>query len=277
MTGNGLSGAIVSVWSCVVGTTLTAGVDTLEVTFDIALTSKVIRSAIFSKGAGNTVSLAASAHDSMSAGTDPPSISVSGLSSHEYLFIRGDAVETAQVNWTLDGNYIDFDGNSDGDATTVGGSDDQNIGAHGSYRILTGTGDSNNPAGESNKMNAGILAAFLEAASNAPPVLGAIGNKTVREQTLLAFTATATDADLNGLTFSLQGSPPSGAAITSGGNFTWTPTHAQVAGSPHSITIRVSDGTDFDEETIQVTVSPASPAQRGLIPSNRSCLQPPPC
>ncbi len=42
---------------------------------------------------------------------------------------------------------------------------------------------------------------------NVPPVLAAIGNQTVDEQTLLTFTASATDADLpaNSLLFSLVG------------------------------------------------------------------------
>ena len=94
---------------------------------------------------------------------------------------------------------------------------------------------------------------------NIAPVLDPVGNQTVDEQVLLAFTATASDVDLpvNTLAFSLQGSPPAGAAITVGGDFTWTPTEAQGPGV-YPITIRVTDnGTPnlFDEETINVTVN----------------------
>ena len=77
---------------------------------------------------------------------------------------------------------------------------------------------------------------------NLAPVLTAIGNKTVNAGNTLAFTATATDADLpaNTLTFSLDPGAPVGAAITAGGNFTWTPTQSQAIGN-YLITIRVTD------------------------------------
>jgi hypothetical protein len=76
---------------------------------------------------------------------------------------------------------------------------------------------------------------------------------------LLTFTATATDADdpANTLTFSLEGTVPSGAGITAGGVFTWTPTEAQ-GPSDYSITVRVTDNGSpalYDEETINVHVN----------------------
>ena len=91
------------------------------------------------------------------------------------------------------------------------------------------------------------------------PILAAIGNKTVNEGVLLSFTATATDADVpaNTLTFSLSAGAPAGAAITAGGNFTWTPTEAQGPGS-FPITVIVTDnGTPAlnDTEAITVTVN----------------------
>ncbi len=90
---------------------------------------------------------------------------------------------------------------------------------------------------------------------NLAPVLGTIGNRVTDEMALLTFTATATDADLpaNALTFTLQGTVPAGAAITAGGLFTWAPTEAQGPGF-YNITVCVSDGTLFDEETFMVTV-----------------------
>jgi hypothetical protein len=94
---------------------------------------------------------------------------------------------------------------------------------------------------------------------NVAPVLAAIGNKTVDEQTLLAFTATATDADLpaNTLTFSLDAGGPAGATISGlTGAFSWTPTEAQGPGS-YPITVRVTDNgtpamSDFEAITITV-------------------------
>ena len=76
---------------------------------------------------------------------------------------------------------------------------------------------------------------------NDAPVLAAIGDKTVDEGTLLAFTATATELEGNPLTFSLGAGAPAGAAITAAGAFTWTPTEAQGPGT-YPVTVQVSDG-----------------------------------
>jgi hypothetical protein len=92
---------------------------------------------------------------------------------------------------------------------------------------------------------------------NAAPVLDSIGDHSVAEGTLLSFTATASDDDLpaNALTFSLEGAP-TGAAITSGGDFTWTPTEAQGPGAYDFIVKVCDDGSPVlcDEEEITVTV-----------------------
>jgi len=94
------------------------------------------------------------------------------------------------------------------------------------------------------------------AATNQAPVLGAIGNKNVDEQVLLSFTATATDDGLptNTLTYSLVGTVPTGASITTGGAFSWTPAENQGPGS-YTFDVVVSDGALTDSETITVTVN----------------------
>jgi len=58
-----------------------------------------------------------------------------------------------------------------------------------------------------------------------------LATRRLTEETLLTFTATATDADVpaQSLTFSLDAGAPTGAGMTSGGVFTWTPTEAQGA------------------------------------------------
>ena len=92
--------------------------------------------------------------------------------------------------------------------------------------------------------------------NNLPPVLDPIGNRAVTEQNPLTFTATGSDPDLDGLTFSLSGEP-AGAAITSGGVFTWTPTETQGPGVYVFDVVVADDGTPNldDSETITVTVS----------------------
>ena len=92
---------------------------------------------------------------------------------------------------------------------------------------------------------------------NVAPVLNAIGDKGTSELVELTFTATASDTDVvdnvvNALTFSLDGTVPLGAAITSAGVFTWTPTESQVGS--HDITVQVTDGSLTDSETLTVTV-----------------------
>src|SRR4030095_4357935 len=64
---------------------------------------------------------------------------------------------------------------------------------------------------------------------NNPPVLAAIGDKSVNEGSTLSFTATATDPDLpaQALTFVLVGAPAGASINSSSGAFTWTPTTSQ--------------------------------------------------
>jgi VCBS repeat-containing protein len=94
--------------------------------------------------------------------------------------------------------------------------------------------------------------------ANSPPVLGAIGNKTVNEGSLLSFTATATDPNAGQtLTFSLTGAPAGAAINPSTGAFTWTPTESQGPGS-FPVTVRVTDNGSpamSDTEAITVTVN----------------------
>ncbi len=105
------------------------------------------------------------------------------------------------------------------------------------------------------------------APENQPPVLDPIGDKTVDELALLAFTATATDPDAGDLlTFSLDAGAPTGAVISPAGLFSWTPTEAQGPGN-YPITVRVSDGTLSDFEAITVTVNVVNdpPVLNGVI------------
>ncbi|MEN6555381.1 MAG: Ig-like domain-containing protein, partial [Anaerolineaceae bacterium] len=99
---------------------------------------------------------------------------------------------------------------------------------------------------------------------NVAPVLGAIGDQTVAEESELSFTAAATDADLpaNTLTFSLVGAPTGAVIDPATGAFTWTPTEAQGPGE-YTFTVKVCDNGDpvlCDEEEITVTVTEVNTA-----------------
>ena len=98
---------------------------------------------------------------------------------------------------------------------------------------------------------------------NTAPVLDPVGDQTIDEETLLTFTATASDVDLppDTLTFTLSGAP-AGAVITSGGVFTWTPTEVQGPGVYVFTVVVTDDGTPNlnDSETITVTVNEVNTA-----------------
>ena len=100
---------------------------------------------------------------------------------------------------------------------------------------------------------------------NQAPVLASIGNQNVDEGGLLAFTATATDADLpgNNLSFSLDAGAPAGAIINlTTGEFSWTPDEAD-GPAVYSVTVRVTDDGEpnLDNfETFNVTVGEVNQA-----------------
>jgi PKD domain-containing protein/putative Ig domain-containing protein len=107
-----------------------------------------------------------------------------------------------------------------------------------------------------------------------PPVLAAIGNKTVSEGSCLTFTATATTAGGGPVVFTLDPGAPSGASITSDGQFSWCPTEAQGPGV-YPITVRATEtGSPFlsDQETIQVTVNEVNQAPVLAAISNKTVM-----
>jgi hypothetical protein len=90
--------------------------------------------------------------------------------------------------------------------------------------------------------NLSFSAASSQSNANTAPILAAIPNQSVYANTFLTFTASATDTDQppQMLTFSLGAGAPTGASITSGGVFTWTPAAAQ-APSTNTISVIVTD------------------------------------
>jgi len=79
-------------------------------------------------------------------------------------------------------------------------------------------------------------------AANTAPVVAAIADKAVYANTLLSFAVSATDTDQppQTLTFSLGAGAPTGASISAGGLFNWTPTAAQ-GPSTNLISVVVTD------------------------------------
>jgi N-acetyl-anhydromuramyl-L-alanine amidase AmpD len=98
---------------------------------------------------------------------------------------------------------------------------------------------------------------------NTPPRLGGVSDQAIEINSggTITFTATAEDDDLpaDTLTFSLQGTIPSGASINSAtGDFIWTPANSL---SSNVITIRVTDNgvpSMFDERDVVILVTPTN-------------------
>jgi hypothetical protein len=102
---------------------------------------------------------------------------------------------------------------------------------------------------------------------NSPPVLGAIGGKSVNENELLTFPVSATDADAQDtLSYSATGLP-SGAGF-SGQTFSWRPDYSQ-AGS-YQLTFTVSDGRGQSSETVTISVANVNRAPALNSVSDRS-------
>jgi Putative Ig domain len=110
-------------------------------------------------------------------------------------------------------------------------------------------------------------------ASNNPPVLAAVSNRTIAEGMTLSITNVATDPDNppQALTFSLDPGAPAGASIGATDRvFTWTPTDSD-AGT-NSITMRVTDNglpnlSDAKTFTVNVLVRPVL---EGIVMSGNS-------
>ncbi len=99
--------------------------------------------------------------------------------------------------------------------------------------------------------------------ANNPPVIAAIGNKTVTEEQQLTFAVTASDVDGDAVVLSVQGLPA--GAVFSNDQFAWTPAKGQ-AGT-YTVTFTASDGKAQDTETVTITVNAAVVVPTGLVAS----------
>ncbi len=89
-------------------------------------------------------------------------------------------------------------------------------------------------------------------AGNRPPELARIGDRVVALGEPLVIVAEASDPDGDALTFSVYGKLPAGARfIKPERRLEWTP---EALGPPVFLTFVVSDGTDFDRETVRIEV-----------------------
>ncbi|MGV3538510.1 MAG: tandem-95 repeat protein [Rufibacter sp.] len=108
---------------------------------------------------------------------------------------------------------------------------------------------------------------------NEAPVLAAIPAKTAKEETLLSFSAVATDPDLpaNAIHYSLVDGPAGAQINATTGAFTWTPTEAQ-GPKVYTFTIKAIDSDSpekFDEQLVTITVEEVNKAPMlGALPAS---------
>lgn len=133
--------AAASIWTTVVTTQLTAGVDTLSVTFSGAVGSRAMEARTFAGFTGATVSSAGSTSQGVDVNSpaDPPaSLTLSGLASKQYLFVRATSVADNNTSYTPSSGYSEFTGLHTG-STTAHGTIDDNVGARGEFQLTIGT------------------------------------------------------------------------------------------------------------------------------------------
>jgi hypothetical protein len=137
--GGANSGATVAIW-CLKANNNT--IYSAAATPDASVAAKASGSWRFNVGAGKKLALVAGSLQTLANdGADPGSMTISGLPSKEYLFVRAIAGETNSTTaLTGTASYTVIPGNQ-----TSGGGAASNMAVRGEFRILTGTGDTSNP------------------------------------------------------------------------------------------------------------------------------------
>jgi hypothetical protein len=132
------AGVTASLWWTKVATQIDT-TDSITFTGDTSWTSKLLMVWEATVGAGNTISLAGSTF-AEGATNDPGGLTLSGLTSKEYLFLGIIGREEEIVTWTEDADYTNVFA-AEGITTGPTGGAVTNVTGNVGYRILTGTGD----------------------------------------------------------------------------------------------------------------------------------------
>lgn len=163
-------GATVAVYYSKLGTQLSSG-GTITANFSDTRTASAISAVEFTITSANTVSVEGNATDEAVTNGDAGSMTISGLTSREYLFIRAVAQENNSSGFSANtANYINIATNG-----TAGGGSASNMGIAGEFRILTGTGDTSDPTVSTNSDSASVYIALKEASNN-PVITADSGN-----------------------------------------------------------------------------------------------------
>jgi hypothetical protein len=161
--GAAAAGATVSAWRTVApGSSISTNV----INFSGSITAKAYIAARFAIGSGNLVGMPATPATRADDGVDPGSMTLSGLTSAEYLWMRvisGETSSTSQITATTGWSVWNFN-------QTSGGGSASNIAVRAEYRIATSSSETSDPTWTSAD-HASILFALSE---ESPPEMIAL-------------------------------------------------------------------------------------------------------
>lgn len=151
-------GATIAVWYTLITNQL-LDTDTITSNYSASVTAKAAVAFYLNIATGNTLSVAASStlvNDNADAG----SMTLSGLTSKEYLFVRAVASETDTQAITATANYSAI---SQAARSGTGGSEKGHMSYGSEFRVLTGTGDTSDPTmSDTTADRASLYVAFQE-------------------------------------------------------------------------------------------------------------------
>jgi hypothetical protein len=153
-------GVTASLWASQLTTQLTTS-DSVTCTTVSAVTAKVMTLNEFSVGGGNTISVAGG-QGADGTGT-APSVTLSGLTSAEYLWIGNDATEGPSGEGCVDANFTQLVSTG-----TTGGSAASNVATRPAYRVLTATSETYDCTRGAPRDFATLLAAMKEETGGGP-------------------------------------------------------------------------------------------------------------
>ena len=178
------AGATISLWRTRARTTLASG-GTITINLAASKTAKAASIWAFNVGTNMTLQLIGTGQDLANDGADPGSMTISGLASQEYLFVRAIAGESDNTN-DLVGTllYTTITPNQ-----TSGNPVASNMGVRGEFHVLTGTGDTSDPLWTSFSGDAASVYVALVEAPVVPPAFMMAGRANQHE--LLQYTVRA--------------------------------------------------------------------------------------
>ncbi|MDP3048379.1 MAG: ubiquitin-activating E1 FCCH domain-containing protein, partial [Thermodesulfovibrionales bacterium] len=161
--GKAEAGATTCIATSKLAITLKSGSGTITATF-ASITAKAMVVREFTIGAGNTIAVVGAPQDLANNGSDPGSMTISGLANSEHLFVRSTALERASGGtWTVTAGYTTSECNG-----TTGAGGASNMETCGEFRILTATTSTSDPTASAVD-NASIFIAFDEVPTVGPP------------------------------------------------------------------------------------------------------------